>query len=87
MNQSRIEGEIKKFLECFNCNDPLRFVYTLVYHFLQGVLLSWGIKVKMAKTCFHINLCSFLTTDPCGFLCMVQMLFLLPKFTSLESED
>ena len=53
------------------------FLYSLdicCLPFLQGALLSLGIKVTLTKTCFYFKLCSFLTTDPCSFLRMVQML-------------
>ena len=46
------------------------------------ILVSWGIKVK--KTCFYFKLCSFLTTNPCGFLGMVSyFLPILPLLSSL----
>ena len=40
----------------------------LLFTFLQGVLLSWGNKVKKTKTSCITNLAAFLTTNPCGVL-------------------
>ena len=63
------------------------FLYSLdicCLPFLQGALLSLGIKVTLTKTCFYFKLCSFLTTDPCSFLHMVQMLLpILPLLSSV----